>query len=86
MARSIADAAVRLMGGALAAMMTDPVGQVLLWVLLAFCLWLVLMELGRKLAVPDVGVAAAMLSWLVARLCLWGVPTVLHRVGPWVHR
>lgn len=64
----------------------DQVDQVLVWVVLAFCLWLALSGLIRRLRVPKPVLVAATLSWIVARLFIWAVPLVLHEMGSWSMR
>ena len=54
--------------------------QVLIWVVLAFCFWLVLTLLIRRLQVPSPVLIAATLSWIVAWLFIWAVPVALHEV------
>ena len=51
-----------------------------IWVILAFCFWLVLTLLTRRLQVPSPVLVAATLSWLVAWLFIWAVPRALHEV------
>jgi hypothetical protein len=57
--------------------------QVLIWVVLAFCFWLVLTLLIRRLQVPSPVLVAATLSWFVAWLFIWVVPRALHEVWFW---
>jgi len=57
--------------------------QVLIWVVLAFCFWLVLTLLIRRLQVPSPVLVAATLSWFVAWLFIWAVPRALHEVWSW---
>ena len=57
--------------------------QVLLWVALAFGLWMVLDAVARRLRVPNGELAAALLSWLVARLFIWAVPFALQVLTFW---
>jgi hypothetical protein len=64
-------------------MTVDQVDQILIWVALAFCIWLVLSELIRRLQVPSPVLVAATLSWIVARLFIWAIPLILHEVGSW---
>jgi len=54
--------------------------QVLIWVVLAFCFWLVLNLLIRRLQIPSPVLVAATLSWFVAWPFIWAVPRVLHEV------
>jgi len=54
--------------------------QVLIWVVLAFCFWLVLNLLIRRLQVPSPVLVAATLSWFVAWLSIWAVRRTLHEV------
>lgn len=63
-----------------------PVDQVAIWVVLAFCVWLVLTQLVRRLQVPNPILVAATLSWIVAWLFIWSVPMVLHDVSSWALR
>ena len=64
-------------------MTIEQVEQILIWVALAFCIWLVLSKLLRRLPVPSPVLVAATLSWIVARLFIWAVPLILHEVGSW---
>ncbi len=64
----------------------DQVDQILVWVALAFCLWLALSWLIRRLHVPKPVLVAATLSWIVAWLFLRAVPVVLHEIGSWPMR
>jgi hypothetical protein len=52
--------------------------QVLIWVVLAFCLWLVLTPLIRQ--VPSSVLVAATLSGFVAWLFIWAIPRALDEV------
>jgi hypothetical protein len=52
--------------------------QVLIWVVLAFCLWLVLTLLIRQ--VPSSVLVAATLSWFVAWLFIWASRRALVEV------
>ena len=60
----------------------DPLRSLLIWVSLAFLLWLMLTVLIRPLGVQAV-VMTASASWIVARLFLWFLPVILHRVEAW---
>lgn len=57
--------------------------QVLIWVVLAFCFWLLLTLLIRRLQVPSPVLVAAALSWIVAWLFIWAVPRALPEVWFW---
>jgi hypothetical protein len=57
--------------------------EVLLWVALAFGLWLALSWLIRRLRLPTPVLVTATLSWIVAWLFIRAVPMVLHEIGPW---
>lgn len=59
---------------------TGSIYQLLFWVVLAFCFWLVLTLLIRRLRVPSPVLVAASLSWFVAWLFMWAVPRALHEV------
>jgi hypothetical protein len=60
----------------------DPV-EILTWVALAFCLWLALSWLIRRLRLPTPPLVAATLSWIVAWLFIQAVPALLHEIGSW---
>ena len=64
-------------------MTLDQVDQVLIWIALAFCLWLLLSQPIQRLQVPGPVVVSATLSWLVARLFIWGIPVILHQIALW---
>lgn len=56
----------------------------LVWTVLALCLWPILVLFFRKLNIPEpVGIAAA-LSWLVARVILSLGPVALRWVMLWL--
>jgi hypothetical protein len=57
--------------------------EILLWVVLAFCLWLALSWLVGWLQVPTPVLVTATLSWIVAWLFIRAVPMVLHEIGSW---
>jgi hypothetical protein len=57
--------------------------EILIWVALAFCLWLALSWIIRRLQVPKPVLVAATLSWIVAWLFIRAVPMVLHEIGSW---
>jgi len=57
--------------------------QVLIWVVLAFCFWLVLTLLIRRLQVPSPVLVAATLSWIVAWLLIWAAPRALPDLWFW---
>ena len=61
----------------------DPVGSLLIWVTLAFLLWLILTALVRPLRAPSILITASV-SWVVARLFLWVLPTLLHQIEVWI--
>ena len=62
----------------------DQVDQgILMWIALAFCLWLVLSAIVRRLRVPSPVLVAATLSWIVAGLIIWAAPIVLHEISSW---
>ena len=67
-------------------MTVDQVDQVLIWVVLAFALWLALSDFIRRLQVPNPVLVAAPLSWLVARLFIWALPILLHEIETWSMR
>jgi len=60
----------------------DPLGAILTWALLAFLFWLLLSVLVRPLRMHSILITASV-SWIVARLLLWILPTLLHRMGVW---
>lgn len=62
--------------------LTDPLGAILTWALLAFLFWLLLSVLVRPLRMHSILITASV-SWIVARLLLWILPTLLHRMGVW---
>jgi hypothetical protein len=57
--------------------------EILIWVVLAFGLWLALSWLIRRLRLPTPVLVAAPLSWIVAWLFIRAVPLVLHEIGSW---
>ncbi len=57
--------------------------RVLLWIALAFGLWLILCAAMRRYRLPRADLAAATLSWLVARLFIWAAPLALHEIRSW---
>ena len=68
------------MGGATG--LWNPFGAILTWALLAFVFWLILGVLVRLLRMHSILITASV-SWIVARLLLWILPTLLHRMGVW---
>jgi hypothetical protein len=60
----------------------DPLGALLIWAALAFLLWLILSVLVRPLRTQSVLITASV-SWIVARLFLWVLPTILHQMEVW---
>jgi len=54
------------------------VHDVLVWSTTAIGWWLVLIVLLRRLRMPEPVAWAALLSWPVARLGMWAVPTIVH--------
>jgi hypothetical protein len=52
------------------------------WIAVAFVTWIVLIAVISRLGVPGPVVVAAALSWLVARLIIWGAPVLPH----WIER
>jgi hypothetical protein len=64
-------------------MSADQLHQVLVWSGLAFCLWLALDAVMRRLPVPNPVFVAATLSWIVARVFIWAIPLVLHEMRLW---
>ena len=64
-------------------MTLNQVDQVLIWIALAFCLWLLLSQPIQRLQIPGPVVVSAALSWLVARLFIWGIPVLLHQITSW---
>lgn len=56
------------------------------WVGLAFFFWLALSLLCYRLRVRRAGLIAATLSWLIAGLVIWAVPTILHELLTWSGR
>ncbi|MBI4636495.1 MAG: hypothetical protein HY727_09125 [Candidatus Rokubacteria bacterium] len=63
--------------------MADLGGQMLVLIVIAFCLWLGLLSLFRRANVPLAGFVAALLSWAVATLLLAWTIEVLRRTGYW---
>ena len=61
----------------------EQVDQIAVWVGLAFCLWLLLSWAIRRFHVHEPILVTATLSWVVARLCIWAAPLVLHELGSW---
>ena len=57
--------------------------EILIWVALAFCLWLTLSWLVGWLRMPTPVLVTATLSWIVAWLFIRAVPMVLHEIGSW---
>ena len=55
-----------------------PIGDVVLWAILAFAMWLGLIALLNRLGVHASAMIAAPLSWLLARLLMAGVPELIH--------
>lgn len=71
------------MGEVLRLVTAQQAGHVLLWVALAFGLWMVLYAVARRLRVPNGELVAAVLSWLVARLFIWAAPFALQMLTFW---
>ena len=63
--------------------MADLVSQLLMLIVLAFCLWLGLLSTVRRMSVPLAGFVAAVLSWAVATLSIVRAADVLRRTGYW---
>ncbi len=63
--------------------MADLVSQILVLILLAFCLWLGLLSTFRRVNIPLAGFVAALLSWAVATLSAAWTIDVLRRIGYW---
>jgi Mg/Co/Ni transporter MgtE len=57
--------------------------EIVIWVALAFGLWLALSWLIRRLRLPTPVLVTATLSWIVAWLFIRAVPMVLHEIGSW---
>ena len=57
--------------------------HLLIWVVVAFCVWLVLRLLIRRLHIQSPVLVAAPLSWFVAWLFIWAVPRALHEMWFW---
>jgi len=68
------------MGGATG--LDNPLGAILTWALLAFAFWLILSVLVRPHRMHSILITASV-SWIVARLLLWVLPTLLHRMEVW---
>jgi len=60
----------------------DPLGAILIWAALALLVWLILSVLVRPLRMQSVLITASV-SWIVARLFLWVLPTLLHQMEVW---
>ena len=65
------------------AMLDDPVNSLAIWATLAFLLWVLLTLLVQRFRMPHSIVITASLSWIVTRLFLSLLPTVIHHVGLW---
>ncbi len=63
--------------------MADLVSQLLMLIVLAFCLWLGLLSTLRRMSVPLPGFVAAVLSWAAAVLSIVWTIDVLRRTGGW---
>ena len=61
----------------------NPATALVIWVIVAFGLWLVLTDVVRRLRVPRPAFIAAPLSWIVARLFIWAISIVFHKVDLW---
>lgn len=57
-------------------------GAILIWAVLAFLFWLILSVLVRPVHMHSILITASV-SWIVARLLLWILPTLLHRMEAW---
>jgi hypothetical protein len=51
------------------------------WSSLAFGFWLMFAHVSRRLRLPAGALVAAMLSWIVAGLCVWALASVVDRIG-----
>ena len=51
---------------------------VAVWAMVAFGLWGLLIAPLRRLRLPEPVAFAAALSWILARLCIWTVPLLVH--------
>ena len=60
----------------------NPLGAILIWAVLAFLLWLILSVLFRPLRTHSILITASV-SWIAARLLLWVLPTLIHRMEVW---
>jgi len=63
--------------------MTDLASQILVLIVLAFCLWMGLLSAFRRVNIPLAGFVAALLSWVVATLSVAWTIDVLRRTGHW---
>jgi hypothetical protein len=61
----------------------DPVAAVVIWMTVAFLLWLALSDVARRLRVPRPALVAASLSWIIARLFIWAISILLQQVDRW---
>jgi hypothetical protein len=64
--------------------MADLVSQILVLIVLAFCLSLGLLSTFRRMSVPLAGFVAAVVSWAVAMLSIVWTIDVLRRTGNWL--
>lgn len=60
----------------------NPLAAILIWAVLAFLLWLILRVFVRPLRMHSILITASV-SWIVARLLLWILPALLHRMEVW---
>jgi hypothetical protein len=60
----------------------DQLSAILIWAVLAFLLWLILSVLVQPHRIRSILVTASV-SWIAARLLLWVLPTLLHRMEVW---
>ena len=64
-------------------MLEDPLSSVATWTTLAFLLWVLFTWLVHRLRIPQSALITASLSWIVARLFLSILPTIIHRMDLW---
>jgi hypothetical protein len=56
----------------------DLLPKIAIWAAVAFIVWLLFISIVSRLGVPTPVVVAAVLSWVVAGLIIWGAPNVSH--------
>ncbi len=59
-------------------MRDDLFREIFVWTTVAFGCWLLLIAPLRRVHLPEPVAFAAALSWIVARLCMWTVPLLIH--------